>query len=157
MTHMANSRLAGSAHAAGCTTKPRAYLGSSSSSNNNNNNSSSSSSNLSSNNKVDPHLPQVVRSKAGRATHLPWVITHRIHKTNTTAPRITMRTLSRNHSSNSLSSHPVPHRALRAPQASSHSHTAKARVRACMASNTNKATTNPNWVTTRTHTATHIN
>jgi hypothetical protein len=156
MTHMANSRLAGSAHAAGCTTKPRAYLGSSSNNSSSSSNSSNSNSNLSSSSKVDPHLPQVVRSKAG-STRLPWVITHRIHKTNTTAPRITTRTLSRNRSSNSLSSHPDPHRALRARQASKHSHTAKARVRACMASNTNKATTNPNWVTTRTRTATHIN
>jgi hypothetical protein len=152
MTHMANSTLAGSGHAAGYTTMPRACLGSSSNSSNNNNNRSS-------NSKVGPHLPQVVHSKAGRDIRFPWGITHHIHKTSTTAPPTTMHTPSHNHSSNSPPSHlaPAPHRARRAPRASNHSHTAKAKVRGCMVSNTSKATTNPNWVTTRMRTAIHIN
>jgi hypothetical protein len=108
VTHMANSTLAGSGHAAGYTTMPRACLGSSSSSHG----------------KVDPHLPQVVRSKAGRDIRLPWGITHHIHRISIMAPPTTIHTPSHNHSSNFPSSHlaPAPHRARRAPRASPQSY-----------------------------------
>jgi hypothetical protein len=148
MTHIANSRLAGLVHAVGCMTTSRVYPGSSNNSSNRNSRSSS--------NKGDLHLPRVARSRVGKVIHLQWVITSHILKTSSMARRTTMRTVFLNHLSNTPSSHLAlaPHQALRALQASSLSHMAKARVRACMASSISKPMTNRNWVITRMRTAT---
>jgi hypothetical protein len=65
-----------------------------------------------------------------------------------------MRTAFHNRSSNTPFSLPVLalHRVLLARQASSLNHTAKARVRVCMASSTSRPMKNLSWVITRMHT-----
>jgi len=150
MTHIANSRRGRLVHAVDCMTMSRVYLGSNSSNNNNRNSRNNSSS------KEDLHLPRGVRSKVGKAIRLPWGITSHILKISTTDRRTITHTASRNHLSNIPSSRlvPVPHRALRAPQESSLSRMAKAKVRACMASSTSRPTMNLSWAITPTRTAT---